>query len=97
MDMKQAVLKAKSVIHDLYVDEDIDEVGLEEVELDPAEGIWSITIGFRRPWSRAPRSESRTTGTMFSSYRERWYKTVRISDVDEKLLSVKDRILKDAA
>lgn len=97
MEMKQAVQKAKSAILDLYADEDIDEIGLEEVEFDSVEGIWKITIGFRRPWSRSPRSESKLVGTMFSNYGERWYKTVRISDTDEKLLSVKDRILKDAA
>ncbi|WP_048645365.1 hypothetical protein [Nitratireductor soli] len=97
MEMKQAVVEAKTVILDLYADEGIDEIGLEEVEFDPAEAIWNITIGFRRPWSRSARSESKFVSAMFSSYGERWYKTVRISDVDRKLLSVKDRILKDAA
>lgn len=97
MEMKQAVLRAKRAILDLFGDEDIDEIGLEEIEFDPVEAVWNITIGFRRPWSRSPRTENKLVGDMFSNYGERWYKTVRLSDTDEKLLSVKDRILKDAA
>lgn len=39
MEMKQAVLRAKRAILDLFGDEDIDEIGLEEIEFDPVEAV----------------------------------------------------------
>ena len=97
MEMKKAVALAKVYILDLYADEGIDEVGLEEIEYDEAQKIWKVTVGFRRPWGREPKSEGPLASLSRLSYRERWYKAVEMSDEDGRLISVKDRILKDAA
>lgn len=103
MQMKDAVVSAKRHIRELYADEDIDEIGLEEIEFDEASKVWDVTIGFRRPWRRESTNEvvsplQSALPRIFSErYRERWYKLVQLADSDGKLLSVKDRILKEAA
>ena len=46
MDVKQAVQTAKSYIVGLFDEEEITDVGLEEVEFDELSDEWRITIGF---------------------------------------------------
>lgn len=92
MDVREAVAVAKSYITDLYVGEEIADVGLEEVEFDHASNEWNVTIGFLRPWNRtlpdalalARRASARS------------YKVVRIDDDSGAVLSLRDRILTPA-
>ena len=83
MEVKQAVEVAKRYIIDLFEDEHISDIGLEEIETDQG-GCWQITIGFSRPWDR-------NVGAVLSGTRSRTYKTIRVSDEDGRVLSVKDR------
>ena len=46
MDVKTASLMAKKYLIDLFEDEGISNVGLEEVEFDELSNSWRITIGF---------------------------------------------------
>jgi len=96
MDLKNAVRTAKNFILEIFEDEEIEEVGLEEVEYDEQSDTWHVTIGFRRPWSRNGKAVGPLSG-MFPTVQERWYKILAIRGHDGALLSVKDRILKDAA
>ena len=82
MDVKQAVQVAKDQIIILFGEEEIMNVGLEEVELDD-EGHWRITIGFSRPWDR-------NVGSVLSGGNSRSYKMIVIRDEDGRFLSVKD-------
>ena len=50
MDVKAAVIMAKDHVADVFLGEDIRNVGLEEVEFDDSLGRWIVTIGFSRPW-----------------------------------------------
>ena len=50
MDVKEAVQTAKNYIAELFTDETIADVGLEEVEFNDASNNWEVTIGFSRPW-----------------------------------------------
>ena len=50
MEIKEAVAEAKKCVQELFVQESISNLGLKEVEFDDATGVWSITIGFSRPW-----------------------------------------------
>ena len=50
MDVKQAVGIAKRWLVDVLDDEQIINLGLEEVEHDATNGVWTITLGFTRPW-----------------------------------------------
>ena len=85
MVASEAVQVAKAYILQLYEDEDIGDVGLEELEFsDEASGIWHVTIGFRRRWQKD------SPGVLFSPGSERTYKTVRIHD-DGTVISMKHR------
>jgi inactivated superfamily I helicase len=89
MDVKQAVAFAKQHILDLFADESLSNMGLEEVEFDNQAGEWRVTVGFSRPWDEAPRNALSTlAGT---SPMRRTYKVVRIADGSSHVLSVKER------
>ncbi len=89
MEVKEAVALAKKYVRDVFAEEKIDNVGLEEVEFDEKRGIWSVTIGFSRPWEEAPG----TFGLKLAEFapRRRDYKVVRIKDADKRVTSVKNR------
>jgi hypothetical protein len=108
MEVKDAVKLAKAYVADIFEDENIREIGLEETEFVDDKGLWLITVGFRRPFRR---SESEKRGTPlvdlsralggFSTgptvYEERWYKVVEIDNVSGSINSMRDRILRSAA
>ena len=84
MDVKQAVQMAKEHVAHLFADEDVTNVGLEEVELDEQDKVWAITIGFSRSWGRSG-------GFLLDLNLPRTYKTVRIQDESGRVESVKHR------
>lgn len=86
MDVKEAVRTAKRELAEIFADESIVDVGLEEVEFDESNGIWLITIGFTRVWER-PGSIVRALGgdTL------RAFKIVRVEDESGHVQSIKHR------
>lgn len=94
MDVKEAVVTAKSYVRDLFEGESIMDVGLEEVKFDEHEGSWVVTVGFFRPWDNEY-STSRSPGTaLFRDERPlRSYKVIHIADADGRVLSLVDRVL----
>ena len=50
MQAHDAVAVAKKYLIDIFRDEIITDVGLEEVVLDRPTGQWKITLGFFRNW-----------------------------------------------
>ncbi len=86
MEAMDAAKVAKAVIIDLFADEEIDQVGLEEVAYSAASDTWKATIGFRRPWTK------REPGWLpsASGVPARWYKQVELSQ-DGQLRAVTDR------
>ena len=89
MDVKQAVQTAKEHIAQLFSDESISNVGLEEVEFNETGSVWEITIGFSRPWDR-PGPIIPALGRLESP---RTFKIVRIQDESGRVESVKHRVL----
>ncbi len=89
MDVKEAVTLAKKYLQDVFAEEKIVNLGLEEVEYDDAQHAWSITLGFSRPWdySNSPNRLAASLGV--ASRRE--YKIVKIDDRDKKTLAIKNR------
>ncbi len=57
MEVKEAIVKAKEFIADVYADEHISNVGLEEIEHDERQKLWTIALSFSRPWN-APRTRA---------------------------------------
>jgi hypothetical protein len=88
MHMKDAVAAAKACVIELFADESVGNVGLEEVSFDPDQALWWVTIGFSRPWQL-------TIGFMPVSGQGpgRCYKVIAISDPDGRVVSVRDRDL----
>ena len=83
MGPKDAVRIAKKHVIDLFGDEGIDQVGLEEIESDGS--LWKITIGFSRNWNLSIGSVLGGSG--------RSYKVLMIGKENGEVLSVKDRNL----
>ena len=91
MDVKEAVQTAKDYLTDLFADEEITDVGLEEVEFDEFDNIWKVTVGFSRPWNH----QNGLSNTQEGYGRpNRSYKVVHINDYEGVATSVTDRILK---
>ena len=84
MEMREAVRKAKTHVAELFDDEGIANVGLEEIKLSG--DFWEITIGFSRAWDRS-------VGSVLSGQPSRSYKVLRVNDADGSIDSVTDRIL----
>lgn len=83
MKPKEAVTVAKTHVIDLFGDEGITELGLEEIESDGS--CWKITIGFSRTWGGG-------IGSILSGSK-RAYKVLRVSKTDGQMLAVRDRNL----
>ena len=87
MDVKQAVQTAKEHVVELFADEPIENVGLEEVEFDELGEVWVVTIGFSRFWGSSGDNLVRALGTA------RDFKIVRIEDESGRVQSVKHRVV----
>ena len=79
MEVKEAVGTAKAHVTELFAEEEIMNVGLEEVEF---ENGWRITIGFSRPWDRR-----------ILTAPGRSYKVIFVNDETGSVISVTDRLL----
>ena len=103
MDVKEAVGRAKEYVADVFADESIWEVGLEEVEFDSSSRVWKITIGFARGWDLTPfwgrTNPANPNNFLASAQKEkrqaRYYKVLRIDDNSGDVKSLKDRMLND--
>ncbi len=92
MNVKEAVTHAKAHILDLFAEENLTNIGLEEVEYQDQSGEWFVTIGFSRPWDE-PRNKF--AALVADNTLHRAYKVVRISDTSNQVLSVKNRETKN--
>ena len=88
MDVKEAVQTAKSYVAELFTDETIGNIGLEEVEFNNASNNWEVTIGFSRPWQT-----NILVAALSNQHPTRSYKLVCINDDSGQVLSLKDRVL----
>ena len=87
MDVKQAVQMAKEHVGEIFADEPIENVGLEEVEFDELNKVWVVTIGFLRYWGRPRDNIIRALSTA------RDFKIIRIEDESGRVQSVKHRVV----
>ncbi len=90
MEVREAVRTAKDYLGELYKDEEIVNVGLEEVRYDYDTDKWHITIGFSRPWDQRLPMAARSGA---AGLVERSYKEICINDADGRIEWLKARIL----
>ena len=90
MDAKEAIARAKSYVMDLYADEHVSQLGLEEVEHDSFQQNWIVTLVLSRPWD-APRTRAQEVLESLgaASSLRRSYKVVRLSE-DGNVISMKN-------
>lgn len=86
MKALQAIAKAKEHVAEMFQDENISNIGLEEIEYIEQGGRWQITIGFSRPWDQPLGIAAQMGGR-----RGRTFKLVTINDSDGEIVSVKHR------
>lgn len=91
VDVKTVARTAKNYVTDLFADEEITNVGLEEVEFDEGQDRWIVTVGFSRPWDQ----RNALTAALGEGSPGRSYKVLQIADTDGCVLSLKDRLLGD--
>lgn len=92
MDVKEAAKLAKEYVADLFADEGIDNVGLEEIELGDDRRFWEVTVGFSRPWDHG----GLATTIVGQTGLRRSYKVLRIDNTSGNVASIRDRILQEA-
>lgn len=85
MNEKDAIATAKNYVVDLYSDDKINDVGLEEIEFDDQSKRWLVTIGITR-LTAANNFVTSLGGTPLRSY-----KLVAIDGETGRALSLKDR------
>ena len=76
MDVKEAAKLAKDYIANLFADEGITNIGLEEIVRRSPEKVWEVTVGFSRPWDHGGLSTIMVGQTGL----RRSYKLLRIDD-----------------
>lgn len=97
MEVKEAIATAKRYVTEIFADEKVSNLGLEEVEFDPSTEHWMITVAFSRPWN-SPRTRAQDlleslgagTGVGMNSGLKRSYKSVVVAK-DGQVLSMKNR------
>lgn len=92
MDVKEAVKTAKQHVAELFHEEGIYFVGLEEVKFDTDSHEWLVTVGFERRWDRTPRP----IRTALIPNPKRIYKLVRMNDKNGEILALTDGFLPDS-
>ena len=92
MDVKQAVITAKIYFNDVFKDESLSHVGLEEVVFDEESKDWKITLGFYRDWNMPSKlADAFTPNPLVDKGRS--YKVICINDVDGKVKQLTIRTL----
>lgn len=87
MNVKEAVKLAVGYVQELFLNEQLTDLGLEEVEYDDAANAWLVTVGFSRPWDAAAGAFAIIAGAPRTKSRS--FKVVTIKD--GQVVSLKNR------
>ena len=86
MNVKEAVQAANRYITELFADEGVQDLGLEEVVFHESTQVWKITMGFSRPWERQGLAA-------LGQNRNRSFKVVEINDDTGEIVGMTHRSL----
>ena len=87
MNVKEAVKLAVGYVQELFLSEQLTDLGLEEVEYVDAANSWLVTVGFSRPWDSALGAFSVIAGA--GKAKSRSFKVLTIKD--GQVVSLRDR------
>ncbi len=87
---KRGSATAKDYRAELYIDEEVVSIGLEDVRFDYDSDKWFVTIGFSRPWDRKHPLVSALTE---AGRPDRSYKEICVDDDSGDVESLKVRVL----
>lgn len=88
MEMQDAVRAAKNFAQRILADEELSDLGLEEIEFVPGEDALDVTVGFSRPWNSSRGALSAITG---ENLQKRSYRIIRIKNADGEPVFIKRR------
>lgn len=91
MEALDAIAKAKAHIAEMFKEESITNLGLEEVEFVERDNRWHVTVGFSRPWDHPLGIAAAVGGRL-----DRTFKEVVIDDGSGRVLAVRHRALASA-
>lgn len=96
MNVKEAVRTAKEYVTELYEEEPVKHIGVEEVIFDERDNAWKITVGFFRPWDEKL-GLSGILGSVAEGepalWKRRSFKIVQVDDGTGKVQSMTHRPL----
>ncbi len=96
MDVKEAAHTARKYVADVFAEDEISYIALEEVEFDDASDVWAITLSFLRPTGTMNKLDLIAPGLSPGRNVRRSYKIVNVDDQSGRVISVKHRTLKSA-
>jgi hypothetical protein len=89
MEVREAVSIAKNWVKEILADENVSNVGLEEIEHDERQGVWHVTIGFSRPWNAS--RNSALSAIVEAASQKRAYRVITVREPNGEVLSMKRR------
>jgi hypothetical protein len=89
LGLQEAVRRAREILTELYPDEELKHVLLEEIERDRS-GTWYVTLGFARPGTLAG-----LAGLPSASSAQRAYKQIKINAKTGEFQGMRDRLLEE--
>ena len=96
MDVKEAAHTARKYVADVFAEDEISYIALEEVEFNDASDVWAITLSFLRPTGTMNKLDMIAPALSRGQNVRRSYKIVNIDDQSGRVISVKHRTLKAA-
>jgi hypothetical protein len=88
MDNKEAIKIAKDYVAEIFADEGVKNLGLEEIQHD--NGTWEITIGFTRNWQRGNDAMSPLNPLLNIRPDRRTFKVVKIDERKKEVVSMEE-------
>ncbi len=88
MDLKEATRTAREYVTAVFADEEITQLGLEEVMYDVDSEQWRITFGFALPWD-----QQNTVAVRMGLKTPRAYKVVHVNNGDGSIAALTDHLL----
>jgi hypothetical protein len=90
VEAREAIRVAKTYVADIFEDEGVFDIGLEEIVAED-DGDWNVTVGFSRRWDRPQRSVFDATPLVPERRAEhRTYKVVHVDDRTGRVVEVRN-------